>query len=106
MHDSITSLFPPDKAPLSLIEFRASWCAVCEKQSRILERITREFRGRLSLRCLEIEGNAALAVEMGVQVVPTLVLCLRGREVRRFIGLQEEETLRGAVRAHLEQSLE
>ena len=106
MHDPATTLLAPDRTPLSLIEFRASWCAVCEKQSRIVERILREHKGNLSLQRLDIEGNATLAVEMGVQVVPTLVLCLRGREIRRLIGLQQEETLRGAVQAHLEPSSE
>lgn len=91
-------------SPLELIEFRASWCAVCSEQSLIVERIAREYRGRLRLRRLEIDGNTGLALEMGVLSVPTLVLCLRGREIRRLIGLQDEATLRGAVQAHLERT--
>ena len=106
MQDPVTSLLPSEKAPLSLLEFRASWCPVCDEQSRIVERIARKYWGSLSLQRLEIEGNVALAVEMGIQAVPTLVLCLRGREVRRFIGFQEEESLHQAVRAHLEPSFE
>lgn len=86
---------------LTLIEFRASWCTVCKQQSLIVEQISREFSLSLEIKQIDIEENAAIAIEMGVQSVPTLIFCKRGEESLRFIGLQD----RGAIHSILKKAL-
>ena len=87
---------------LTLIEFRASWCAVCKQQSLIVEQIARELSLSLEVRQIDIEENAAIAIEMGVQSVPTLILYKRGEESLRFIGLKGRDTICSILKKHLE----
>ncbi|MFO8033479.1 MAG: thioredoxin domain-containing protein [Desulfohalobiaceae bacterium] len=86
-----------------LLEFRAEWCAPCREQTQILQQLAKEFEGLVHFRRADIEANAGLAIEMGVQSVPTLVLYKQEREVQRFIGLQGKSRLRNALQACLEQ---
>ncbi|MFW6314241.1 MAG: thioredoxin family protein [Desulfohalobiaceae bacterium] len=84
----------------TLLEFRAQWCDPCRKQSQILQELAKEFELVQFCRA-DIEAHSELAIEMGVQSVPTLVLCKQGREVQRFIGLQDKETLRKSLKNQL-----
>lgn len=86
-----------------LLEFKAKWCAPCREQSQVLQQLAKEFEGLVYFRRADIEANAGLAIEMGVQSVPTLVLYRREKEVKRFIGLQGKSKLRNALQACLEQ---
>ena len=90
------------KGLLTLIEFKASWCAVCKQQSLIVEQIDQDFSFSLEIQQIDIEENAATAIEMGVQSVPTLILCKYGKETLRFIGLQDRDKIRSILQEHLE----
>lgn len=90
------------KGLLTLIEFRASWCAVCKQQSLIVEQIAKECPLSVEMKQLDIEENAPLAIEMGVQSVPTLIVYKHGDEILRFIGLQNTDTIRSILSEHLD----
>lgn len=91
------------KELLTLVEFRAPWCAVCKQQSSIVERIGWEFSFSLEIQQIDIEENAAIAIEMGVLSVPTLILYKYGREYLRFIGLQNIYKIRSILQKHIEE---
>lgn len=46
---------------------------------------------------IDLEADRQLAADFLIQSVPTLILFRNGKEVRRFVGLQSEETLKGAI---------
>lgn len=79
--------------PLTLTEFRASWCPACKEQSLVVEQIEREFPKRLLSQAIDIEKHPARAIEAGVLSVPTLIIYERGQEVTRFIGFHDREDI-------------
>lgn len=92
-------------SPLTLAEFRVSWCPACKEQSLVLEQLEREFPKRLSLLRIDIEKHSARAIEAGVQSVPTLIVYERGKEVARFIGFHDRNQIGAFLRkkGHLQE---
>lgn len=84
-----------------LIDFWATWCAPCRTLTPILEKLAREFAGRLVLAKVDIDRERELAEAFRIQSVPTVVLLVRGRPVDAFMGAQPEKAVRAFVEPHL-----
>jgi thioredoxin 1 len=86
------------EAPV-LVDFYATWCMPCQMLAPALDRIAKEFSGRLKVVKVDVDQEPHLAAEHGIQGVPTLKLFLQGRVVETMVGLPSI----GALRAKLEQ---
>lgn len=88
---------------VALVDFNATWCAPCRAQDPIIAGLEKNYLGRACIVKVDIDDIPAVAMGLGIQSIPTLILFKEGREVRRFIGLQTAETLSGAIDRALEQ---
>ena len=84
-----------------LIDFWAAWCAPCRALMPLLERIARDYAGRLVLAKLNVDDEQALAAQFGVRSIPTVVLLQDGRLVDQFTGVQPEATIRAMLDRHV-----
>lgn len=82
---------------ISLVDFGVSWCAPCRIQEKIIGSLLKRFSRRAALVVMDLDENRELASEFFIQSVPTLILFRNGEEIRRFVGLQSEETLTRAI---------
>lgn len=82
---------------VTLVDFNAPWCAPCRSQEPILERIADQFDGRAIIAGMNIDNHQNIAMELGIQSIPTLIIFKNKKEIQRFIGLQPETTLSGAL---------
>jgi len=82
---------------VTLVDFNAPWCAPCRSQEPILERIADLFDGRALVAAMNIDNHQMIAMELGIQSIPTLIIFKNSNEIQRFIGLQPETTLSGAL---------
>jgi len=46
---------------------------------------------------LNVDHNPETAVSLGVTSIPTLIIFRDGKELKRFIGMQTEDTLRRSL---------
>ena len=84
-----------------LIDFWADWCGPCKQLSPVLERLAAEAGGAWVLAKIDVDRNQALAGQLQIQSIPTVLLALGGRLVQGFTGALPERDLR----AFLEQVL-
>lgn len=72
----------------------AEWCEPCKTLSPVIEKVTREFDGRVLLAKVDVEANPGLAQAFQAQSIPTVVALLGGRPVPLFQGAMPEEQVR------------
>ena len=75
-----------------LVDFWAGWCKPCTMIAPIIEELTVEYEGRVTVAKVDVENESALAARFNVMSIPTVVLFIDGVEVKRFVGVQPKET--------------
>ena len=84
-----------DPAPdVQLLDFSAGYCGPCQQMVPILQRME---QGGFPIRQIDITEDPELTKRFNVDRIPTLVLLVEGKEVRRFVGLTGEDELRRAM---------
>ena len=78
---------------VSLMDFSANWCAPCKAQESVIKNVADKFKNRASIIEVDIDDNRDLATKFMVQSIPTLIIFKNGKEIKRFVGLQTENTI-------------
>jgi thioredoxin 1 len=82
---------------VSLVDFWATWCGPCRAQGPVIEKIATRYAGKASVGKMNVDENPATPGKFDITGIPTLILFKDGREVKRFIGLQQEKTISSAL---------
>jgi thioredoxin 1 len=82
---------------VTLVDFNAPWCAPCRAQAPILNEVGERYNGKADIATMNIDNNSDVALNLGIQSIPTLIIFKDGLEVGRFVGLQKAETLKQAM---------
>lgn len=86
------------KNKTSLIDFWAVWCGPCRQQGPIIDRLAESLKDKsFVIGKLDVDSNPKVASQFGVSSIPTLVVLKNGQEVKRFVGVQDEATLKKAL---------
>ncbi|MGD9369666.1 MAG: thioredoxin [Desulfobacteraceae bacterium] len=86
---------------VSIVDFNAHWCGPCRAQDLIIDEINDTYKGKVTVAKLDIDENQPIAMDLGIQSIPTIIIFKEGQEIKRFIGLQEEKTLDNALKTVL-----
>jgi thioredoxin 1 len=78
---------------VTLVDFDAPWCAPCRAQEPILDEVQKTYADKAVVAKLNVDKNYEIAMKLGIQSIPTLIVFKEGTEVTRFIGLQQAKTL-------------
>jgi thioredoxin 2 len=84
-----------------LVDLWATWCGPCRMVSPILERLARQYAGRLKLVTVDVDRAPRVARRFAVQAVPTLLLLDAGEVSARQSGAAPEAALRAWLDPHL-----
>lgn len=69
-----------------LVDFWAEWCAPCIALTPTLDKVAREYGGRLLLAKVEVDDNMRLAGHYRLRGFPTIIVFRNSEQVERFSG--------------------
>jgi thioredoxin 1 len=84
-----------------LADFWAPWCAPCRMIAPIVDELSRDYEGRLTVAKINVDENLDLAKRYGVQSIPTLAVFKNGQMVSRIVGYTSKDELQ----RHIETAL-
>lgn len=84
-----------------LVDFWAVWCPPCRIQGPIIEDLARDIGHMATIAKLDVDHNPRSARAHRVQNIPTLIIFKDGQQVERFVGVQQKETLKAAIKSHI-----
>ena len=87
---------------VTLMDFNAPWCAPCRSQEPILEDLAEKLAGKAVVAAMNVDENRDVAIRLGIQSIPTLIIFKDSKEIQRFVGLQPEGTLLEALNRVME----
>ncbi len=79
---------------VQLLDFTAGYCQPCQQMLPILQRMERD---KFPVRRIDITEEHEMTKRFAVDLLPTLVLLVEGKEVKRFVGLTDEAELRNEM---------
>lgn len=80
----------------ALVDFFASWCGPCQMLTPVLEKLDEEIEN-LKILKINIDEETKLAIENGVEVVPTMILYNNGKVEKRLEGYMDKEELKKEI---------
>ena len=81
------------KDKVVLVDFGATWCGPCKAMEPIIKDMEKKYEDRATILEINIDAQKSLATDYMVQSIPTLILFIDGREVKRLVGLQPAATI-------------
>jgi thioredoxin 1 len=85
-----------------IVDFWAPWCGPCRMVAPTLDKLAKEFDGKLVIAKVNTDENSQWAMQYGVQGIPTMLFIANGKPVHKQVGALPEGSLRSLVNQFLE----
>lgn len=84
-----------------LVDFWATWCGPCRMYGPIVDKVAKEYKGRVKVVRVDVDQNPNLSRAFQVQAIPASFIIQKGAVVKKWVGLVSEDE----VRQQLDQTL-
>lgn len=84
-----------------LVDFWAAWCGPCKMIAPILEEISTEYAGKLTIAKVDIDENPGTPARYGVRGIPTLILFKDGEVHATKVGALAKSQLAAFIDQNL-----
>mgnify|MGYP000603769716 FL=1 len=69
-----------------LVDFWAEWCGPCKMMLPIVEEISAEFEGKLTVAKVDVDSSQGTAAKFGIRNIPTILFFKGGKVVDKQVG--------------------
>jgi thioredoxin 1 len=85
-----------------IVDFWATWCGPCRTIAPTLEKLAKEYAGKLVVAKMDVDQNQQTPGRYGVQSIPTLLFVAKGKVIHQQVGAVPEPMLREVVKQFME----
>ena len=85
-----------------IVDFWAPWCNPCKMIAPTLEKLAKEYDGKVLITKVNTDENQEWMAKFGIQGIPTVLFIANGKVVHRQVGALPERMLRDIVTQFLE----
>lgn len=82
---------------LTLVDFYATWCGPCRMMHPVLEQLKKELGDSIRIVKVDVDKNDAVAMQMRIQSVPTLMIFKEGEMKWRQSGAMSSSELKRVI---------
>ena len=82
---------------LTLVDFYATWCGPCRMMHPVLEQLKKELGDSIRIVKVVVDKNEAVAMQMRIQSVPTLMIFKEGEMKWRQSGAMPSSELKRVI---------
>ncbi|MBQ5928865.1 MAG: thioredoxin [Oscillibacter sp.] len=80
-----------DNAPLTLVDFWATWCGPCRMVGPVIEKLGEKYQDTAVIAKVDVDAEPDLARRFGIMSIPTVVFLKNGKEFERLVGVQNPQ---------------
>ena len=84
-----------------LVDYWAEWCGPCKMIAPILEEISKDYTGKLTVAKVNVDNNQATAAKYGIRGIPTLMLFKDGAVQATKVGAVSKSQLAAFIDSNL-----
>jgi thioredoxin 1 len=80
-----------------LVDFWAEWCMPCRMLAPTIEKIAKDYSGKVKVGKLDTDANRDVAAKYSISAIPTVILFRDGQVAQKFVGLRKEQEFKAAL---------
>lgn len=84
-----------------LIDFWAPWCGPCRIVGPVVDELSSEYQGKVSMVKINVDENPMVAQQLGVSSIPTLMIFKGGQLADRVLGALPKAELKKFIERNL-----
>jgi thioredoxin 1 len=84
---------------LTIVDFWAEWCGPCKMMNPILDELTAEYSGKVTIAKMNVDDNQEIPMNFNIRGIPTFIMFKGGQEVGRIVGAQTKAVMKAQIDA-------
>jgi thioredoxin 1 len=86
---------------VTVVDLWAEWCGPCRAMSPIVEELSSEYAGRVTVGKLNVDDNPEVPTSYNVRGIPTFLIFKNGELAAKVVGMQSKQHLKDNIEAVL-----
>ena len=84
-----------------LVDYWAEWCGPCRMIAPILDEVSKEYQGKITVAKLNVDENQTTPAKYGIRGIPTLMMFKDGALVGTKVGALSKSQLTAFIDSNL-----
>lgn len=80
-----------------IVDFYADWCRPCKMMDPIMEKLAKEYEGKVIFYRVNIDENKDLSLAYNISSIPTFLFCPVNGQPQLSMGMMSEENIRKII---------